>query len=70
MNAGTTAADIENLSRAGTMQLRKIAKIMHVKYYSKLKRNELILAIIAKKDELWQKQQQMTCFFDNSTSKK
>lgn len=52
------AADIKSLSAAGTMQLRTIAKIMHVKNYSKLPRDQLIMAIVAKKEELWQKQQQ------------
>jgi len=51
------SADIQNLSKASITQLRQIAKVMHVEYYSKLKRDELVLAIIAKKDELWQKQQ-------------
>jgi hypothetical protein len=49
---------INTLNKAGTMQLRTIAKIMHVKNYTKLKRDQLILAIIAKKEELWQVQQQ------------
>jgi len=51
------AADVASLSNAGTMQLRTIAKAMHVKRYSKLKRPELILAIVSKKDELWRQQQ-------------
>lgn len=52
------AKDIKSLSAAGTMQLRTIGKILHVKNYSKLPRDKLILAIIAKKEELWQIQQQ------------
>lgn len=52
------AKDIESLSQAGTMQLRSIAKIMHIKNYSKLPREQLIFAILSKKDEMW-KQQQM-----------
>ena len=52
------AADIASLSQAGTMQLRDIAKVLHVKRYSKLKRDKLILAIVAKKDDLWREQQQ------------
>lgn len=51
-------SDVLSLSKAGTMQLRTIAKTLHVKYYSRLKRDELILAIIAKKEELWNTQQQ------------
>jgi len=51
------SADVASLSNAGTMQLRTIAKTMHVKGYSKLKRPELILAIVSKKDELWRQQQ-------------
>jgi len=58
MKSFDIAANIKSLSAAGMMQLRKIAKIMHIKYYSKLHRDELILAIIAKKDELRQRQQQ------------
>jgi len=50
--------DINTLNKAGTMQLRIIAKILHVKKNAKLKRDQLILAIIAKKEELWQTQQQ------------
>lgn len=52
------AKDLESLSRAGTMQLRTIGKIMRVKNYSTLKRDQLILAIAARKRELWQEQQQ------------
>lgn len=52
------AADVASLSKAGTMQLRTLAKTMHVRNYSKLKRPELILAIVAKKDDLWRKQQE------------
>lgn len=51
--------DAETLSLCGTTQLRNIAKSLHVKYYSKLKRDELILAIIAKKQELWEEHKQM-----------
>ncbi len=58
MNSSDVATDILSLSKAGTMQLRTIARVIHVKYYSRLKRGELILAIIAKKEELWNKQQQ------------
>lgn len=58
MNNSDVAADILSLSKAGTMQLRTIARVIHVKYYSKLKRDKLILAIIARKEELRQKQQQ------------
>jgi hypothetical protein len=43
--------DISSLSKAGTGQLRKIAQTLHVKYYNKLQRQELIFAIIAKKEE-------------------
>lgn len=43
--------DILSLSKAGTMQLRTIARTIHVTNYSKLKRQELIFAIIAKKEE-------------------
>lgn len=50
--------DAETLRLCGTTQLRNIAKVLHVKYYSKLKRDELILAIIAKKRELWEEQRQ------------
>lgn len=52
------AADIKSLSASGTMQLRTIGKIMHIKNYSKLPREQLILAITAKKEELWKQQQQ------------
>jgi len=55
------AQDIISLSKAGTMQLRRLAKVIHIKNYSKLKRDELALAIIVKKDEMW-KQQQMELF--------
>lgn len=46
------AADIASQGDAGTTELRTIAKVMHVKGHSKLTRDELILAIIAKKEEL------------------
>ena len=51
MDASEVKADMLSLSKAGTMQLRKIARTIHVKHYSKLKRQELIFAIIAKKEE-------------------
>jgi len=51
MDASEIKADVLSLSKAGTMQLRKIARTIHVKNYSKLKHQELIFAIIAKKEE-------------------
>lgn len=57
MDASEVKADMLSLSKAGTMQLRTIARVIHVKYYSKLKRDKLILAIIARKEELRGKQQ-------------
>lgn len=52
------AQDANTLNQCGTTQLRTVAKVLHVKYYSRLKRDELILGIIAKKRELWEKQKQ------------
>lgn len=49
--------NITSLSKAGTMQLRTIANEMHIKYSSKLQRDELIHAIIAKNNEYLKKQQ-------------
>lgn len=61
------ATDILSLSKAGTTQLRTIARVIHVKYYSRLKREELIPAIIARKEELWAIQQ-IELFTDHERS--
>lgn len=44
-------SQIETLRMAGTGQLRQIAKLWKVKGASKLKRDELIFAIIGKQQE-------------------
>lgn len=51
------ARDMESLNKAGTMQLRTIAKVLHIKNYSRLGRENLIFAIVNKKQELWKTQQ-------------
>lgn len=49
--------DILSLSKAGTMQLRKIARSIQIKNAYKLPRQELIFAIIAQKEKFLQGQQ-------------
>lgn len=54
-------ADIATLNKAGTTQLRIAAKVLRIKYYATLRREELISAIVSKKNEL-EEQQQMELF--------
>ena len=57
MKSFDITTNFTSLSHAGTMQLRKIAKAMHVNNSSKLQRDELIHAIMAKNNEHLNEQQ-------------